>query len=200
TAVMRLGVEVAGAERGVLILPQGDAYRIEAEARSSNEKVTVDLRNSSSEAGDLPQSVLQYVLRTRERVILQDASAPSDFGEDEYLRRHHACSVLCIPLLKQTRLVGVLYLENTLTSGAFTPNRMALLEVLASDAAISLENARLYREISSLKDQLYKENLVLRDEVDRTSMFEEIVGTSPALKPVIARVSKVAGTDSTVLI
>ena len=98
-------------------------------------------------AGDLPQSVLQYVLRTRERVLLQDASTSNGFADDEYLRRHHARSVLCIPLLKQTRLTGIIYLENNLTSGAFTPARMALLEVLASDAAISLENARLYRDL-----------------------------------------------------
>jgi predicted ATPase/transcriptional regulator with GAF, ATPase, and Fis domain len=199
-AIMRLGLEHAGAERGLLILPHGDAHRIEAEARSGNETVTVDLRRTSIEAGDVPQSVLQYVLRTHGRVLLQDASAASEFADDEYLRRHHARSVLCIPLLKQTRLAGILYLENNLTSGAFTPARMALLEVLASDAAISLENARLYREISALKDQLYKENLVLRDEVDRTSMFEEIVGTSSALQPVLTRVSKVARTGSTVLI
>jgi formate hydrogenlyase transcriptional activator len=197
---MRLGLEHAGAERGLLILPHGDACRIEAEARSGNEGVTVGLQQTSIAAGDLPQSVLQYVLRTRQRVLLQDALAASEFADDEYLRSHRARSVLCIPLLKQTRLAGILYLENNLTSGAFTPGRMALLEVLASDAAISLENARLYQEISGLKDQLYKENLVLRDEVDRTSMFEEIVGTSPALQPVLARVSKVARTDSTVLI
>jgi formate hydrogenlyase transcriptional activator len=108
--------------------------------------------------------------------------------------------VLCIPLLKQTRLAGIIYLENNLTSGVFTPPRMALLQVLASDAAISLENARLYREVNALKDQLYKENLVLRDEVVRISMFEEIVGTSSALQPVLVRVAKVAPTDSTVLI
>ena len=116
-AVMRLGLEHAGAERGLLILPHGDGYRIEAEARSSNEGVTVALRQSSIEAGDLPQSVLQYVLRTRERVLLQDAVATSEFADDEYLRRHHARSVLCIPLLKQTRLAGIIYLENNLTSG-----------------------------------------------------------------------------------
>src|SRR5262245_5571240 len=197
--VMRLGVEHAGAERGLLIFPEGGTYHIEAEARTSADAVTVELGEGCIR-GDLPQSVLEYVLRTRERVLLQDARAATEFADDEYLRRRRARSVLCIPLLKQTRLVGIIYLENNLTSGAFTPARMALLEVLASDAAISLENARLYREISALKDQLYKENLVLRDEVDRTSMFEEIVGTSPALKPVIARVSKVAGTDSTVLI
>ena len=199
-AVMRLAVEHAGAERGLLILPHGDSYRIEARATSSHDGVTIDLRQESVEASDLPRSVFQYVLRTRERVLLGGTSAATELADDEYLRRHHARSVLCIPLLKQTRLAGILYLENTLTSDVFTPGRMALLEVLASDAAISLENARLYREVNALKDQLYKENLVLRDEVDRTSMFEEIVGTSAALKPVLARVAKVARTDSTVLI
>jgi transcriptional regulator with GAF, ATPase, and Fis domain len=198
--IICLGVEHAGAERGLLILPHGDSYRIEAQATSRHDGVTVDLRQERVEAGELPHSVFQYVLRTREHVLLGRTSAATELADDEYFRRHHARSVLCIPLLKQTRLAGILYLENSLTSDAFTPARMALLEVLASDAAISLENARLYYEISELKDQLYKENLVLRDEVDRTSMFEEIVGTAPALKTVLARVAKVARTDSTVLI
>jgi PAS domain S-box-containing protein len=146
-AVMRLGLEHAGAERGLLLLPHSDGYRIEAEAKSRSEGVTVDLRRSSIGAGDLPPSVLQYVLRTRERVLVQDAAATSEFADDAYLRQHHARSVLCIPLLKQTRLVGIIYLENNLTSGAFTAARMALLEVLASDAAISLENALLYQDL-----------------------------------------------------
>src|SRR6185503_511003 len=78
---------------------------------------------------------------------LGGTSAATELADDEYWRRHHVRSVLCIPLLKQTRLVGILYLENSLTSDAFTPARMALLEVLASDAAISLENARLYHDL-----------------------------------------------------
>src|SRR5262245_1236552 len=163
---MRLGVEQAGAERGLLILPEHDSYQIEGEARSGEDGITVDLRQASIQAADLPQSVLQYVLRTHERLLLQDAAAANEFSEDEYLRRHRARSVLCIPLLKQARLVGILYLENTLTPGAFTAARMALLEVLASNAAISLENARLYHdqkraeaEIRALKDQLYQEKI-----------------------------------------
>jgi PAS domain S-box-containing protein len=325
TAVMRLALEHAGAQRGLLISPHGDAYRIDAEAKASHESVAVDLRHTSLGVDDLPQSVFQYVLRTRERVLLQDASAESEFAPDEYLRRHRTRSLLCVPLVKQARLAGIIYLENNLTSGAFTPARMALLEVLASDAAISLENARLYRdlqerearvrrlidaniigisiwhadgrildaneeflrivgydredlvssrvrwtdltppeereaalqtlakvrtgedqkaeerellrkdgsrvpvlaggttfegvldeglgfmidlsdrkrdeaEIRALKEQLYRENLALRDEVDRTSMFEEIVGASQTLKAVLSRVAKVAPTDSTVFI
>ena len=66
---------------------------------------------------------------------------------DEYLRRQHARSILCLPLVKQAKLIGVLYLENNLTAGVFTPARIAVLNVLASQAAISLENTRLYRDL-----------------------------------------------------
>jgi transcriptional regulator with GAF, ATPase, and Fis domain len=110
-------------------------------------------------------------------------------------------------LVRQAKLIGVLYLENNLTSHVFTPRRVAVLKLLASQAASSLENTRLYRDleereakIRTLKDQLYRENLALRNEVDRASMFEEIVGTSTALQAVLSRIAKVAPTDSTVFI
>jgi transcriptional regulator with GAF, ATPase, and Fis domain len=109
--------------------------------------------------------------------------------------------------MKQGILTGALYLENNLTPHVFTPDRITVLKVLGSQAAIALENTRLYRdleqreaEIRSLRDQLYRENLALRDEVDRASMFEEIVGASTALKAVLSRIAKVAPTDSTVFI
>ena len=151
--------------------------------------------------------MFQYVLRTKERVLLQDAAGQNIFAADEYIREHRPRSVLCLPLLKQTRLLGVLYLENRLTPHAFTPARMAVLKLLASGAAMSMENTRLYSDlqerearISALKDQLYRENLALRDEVDRVSMFEEIVGSSRTLKAALSRIAKVAPTDSTVFI
>ena len=146
-AVMRLTLEHAGAQRGLLLLPQGDIYRIEAEAWSNNESVKVSLHQSSVTENDLPESIVQYVVRTRSRVLLHDASTKSEFADDQYLRGNHVRSVLCIPLLKQARLVGIIYVENNLTTGAFTPARIAVLEVLASNAAISLENARLYRDL-----------------------------------------------------
>lgn len=145
--IMRLALEQAGAERGLLILLQGSAHRIEAEAKTSDDAVLVDLRQAELTATDLPRSVLDFVLRTRESVLLHHASADGAFTDDEYVRCRQTRSVLCMPLLKQGRLVGVIYLENNLTSGAFTPARLALLSLLASDAAISLENARLYREL-----------------------------------------------------
>jgi len=258
-------------------------------------------------------------------VILDDACAANPFSADPYFAECHIRSILCLPLLNQAKLSGVLYLENNLAPRVFTPDRIAVLRVLVSQAAISLENTRLYRdledreakirrlvdanilgivtwniegailksneaflrmlrydkrdvaakhlqwrdmvppdwrertdlaldevvrtgtaqpfesemfrkdgtrvpvligatlfqeggkegvgfvldlseqkraeaEIRALKDQLYKENLALREEVERTSMFDEIVGASNPLKAVLSRITRVAATDSTVLI
>jgi transcriptional regulator with GAF, ATPase, and Fis domain len=197
---MRAAIEHAGAERGLLILPRAGDYQIEAEATTSTDDVNVVLRHAGITAADLPSSILHYVLRTKESVLLHDASGQNPFAADEYIRGHSVRSLLCLPLLKQTRLVGLLYLENSLTPHAFTPARMAVLKLLASEAATSLENTHLYGEIRALKDQLYRENLALREEVDRALMFEEIVGSSKALKNTLTRVTKVAPTDSTVFI
>jgi PAS domain S-box-containing protein len=91
--------------------------------------------------------VLHTVIRTRESVIVDDASAQNPFQADEYICQKRARSVLCLPLVKQAKLIGVLYLENNLASHVFTPSRISVLELLASQAAISLENARLYSDL-----------------------------------------------------
>jgi PAS domain S-box-containing protein len=146
--LMRTAIEHAGAERGLLILPRGDEYWIEAEATTGSDELKVDLRQARVTAADLPESVLRYVLRTKESVLLHNASGQSPFSADDYIRERDARSVLCLPILKQTRLLGTLYLENNLTVHAFTPARMAILRLLASEAAISMENARLYRDLA----------------------------------------------------
>ena len=142
--LMRLAVEHAGAERGLLILLRDDEPQIEAEAITSHERAAVTVRRTAVTPSDLPQSALHYVIRTRELVLLDDASVENLYSQDEYLRRKYPRSVLCVPIVKQTKLVGVLYLENNLTPRAFTSDRVAVLELLASQAAISLENAGLY--------------------------------------------------------
>ena len=145
--LMRTAIEHAGAERGLLILAQGDEFRIEAEATTSGDTVTVGLRQASVNGEDLPESVFHYVVRAKERVLVNDASGANQFSDDEYIQRHHARSILCEPLLKQSKLVGVLYLENNLAPYAFTPDRIAVLKLLASEAATSLENTRLYADL-----------------------------------------------------
>jgi PAS domain S-box-containing protein len=144
---MRIAVEHAGAERGLLILLRGDEPQIEAEATTGHGRAKVSVRQAAVTPSDLPQSALHYVIRTRGRVVLDDASVGNLYSEDEYVRAKRARSVLCLPIVKQTKLIGALYLENNLTPCAFTSDRVALLEMLASQAAISLENASLYSEL-----------------------------------------------------
>jgi PAS domain S-box-containing protein len=145
--LMTLALEDAGADRGLLILPQGDEYRVEAEARTNGDKVDVVLWQASIACPACPEAVLHYVIRTQKTVILDDASKADLFSKDDYLRRHRPGSVLCLPLMRHGRLAGLLYLENTLTTHAFNVDRVAVLELLAAQAAISLENTRLYAEL-----------------------------------------------------
>ncbi|MCU1339069.1 MAG: hypothetical protein JWO19_4650, partial [Bryobacterales bacterium] len=145
--LMRIAVEHAGAERGLLILLRGDEPQIEAEATTVHGTTQVTVRQTAVTPSDLLQSALHYVIRTRERVVLDDASVGSLYSEDDYVRQKRPRSVLCLPIVKQTKLVGAFYLENNLTPCAFTPERIEVLELLASQAAISLENANLYSDL-----------------------------------------------------
>ena len=145
--LMRTAIEYAGAERGLLILARNDEYRVEAEVTTSDDTVTVGQRQPSVTAAGLPELILHYVMRTKESVLLHDAAAANPFSADEYIQRQHARSILCLPLLKQSRLAGVLYLENNLTAHVFNPARTTVLKLLASQAAMSLENTRLYGDL-----------------------------------------------------
>jgi predicted ATPase/signal transduction histidine kinase len=152
--LVRIAVEHAGAERGLLILIRGSEPWIEAEAATGQGKVEVAIRQAAVTPSDLPQSALHYVIRTQERVLLDDASADQVYSRDDYVRRKLARSILCLPILRQAKLVGALYLENSLTPGAFTPDRVTVLQLLASQAAISLENAGLYSDLQRSEDFL----------------------------------------------
>ena len=145
--LMRTAIEQAGAQRGLLILLEGDVPRVAAEATTCGHTVTVQLHGGSVAASVLPISILHHVLRAHESVVLDNAATLGAFCDDPYVNQHQARSILCLPLLTQAKLIGVLYLENNLTSNAFAPARTAVLKLLASQAAIALENNRLYRDL-----------------------------------------------------
>ncbi len=142
--LMRTAIEQAGAVRALLIVDQ----RITAEAVTSGDSVLVQLCDEPVTTAALPESVLHYVVRTNESVILDAAAAQSAFAADPYIRQRQARSILCLPLINQGRLNGVLYLENNLTPRVFPPARITVLKLLASQAAISLESSRLYRDLA----------------------------------------------------
>ena len=152
--IMRTAIQHAGAERGLLILSRGADHRIAAEAKTIANAIVVQLGEQCQDEAALPESVLHYVLRTQESVILDDALAPNPFSADAYMRQHHARSILCLPLINQAKLIGVLYLENNLAPRIFAPGRITILKLLASQAAISLENSRLYHELADREGKI----------------------------------------------
>jgi predicted ATPase/signal transduction histidine kinase len=150
--LMSTVLENAGAQRGLLILKEGsgDDQRgqlvVEASPGGDGSEAVLR-RGEAGGAVDYPESIVHRVERTRERVILGDAANEGPFRADAYVQRSGARSVLCMPVVKQKKLVGVLYLENKLVTHAFTPERCELLDLVAAQAAISLENALLYETL-----------------------------------------------------
>jgi predicted ATPase/signal transduction histidine kinase/GAF domain-containing protein len=171
--LVRIAVENAGAERALLILIRGVEPLIEAEAATGHDRVEVTVRKADVMPSDLLEPVLRYVIRTHETVLLDDASAEKGYSNDEYVRQKHPRSILCVPIVKQAKLVGALYLENSLTRSAFTQDRVAVLRLLASQAAISLDNAALYSDLQIAHERLQQSEAFLAQaqSVSQTGSF-----------------------------
>jgi PAS domain S-box-containing protein len=173
--LMTLALEHAGAERGFLVLLQGDVPTIGAQAKVDHGTVAVTLRHDAVTPAEMPESVLRTVIRTHLNLILDDALAEDPFSADAYVRQQRVRSALCLPLLKQTELLGLLYLENNLISHVFTPARIAILQLLASQAAISLENARLYTDLlKENRERQVAEDALRMSEARWHSLFETV--------------------------
>jgi signal transduction histidine kinase len=163
--------ENAGAEGGALVLDTPLGLRVAASKTSGTPQISTTSISLASAA--LPRSIIQYVHRTTNAVVLDDATADPRFGNDDYIRMREPKSVLCMPVKHKDRLAGVLYLENTLISGAFTQGRLDALNILVSQIAVSLENATLFdaqrvqaEAISKVNDELRSEILV-REQAER---------------------------------
>ena len=148
-SLMKLLIENAGAQTGFLILENAGAWAIEAscELNENENGCTTQVLQSTSIADNLPESIIQYVMRTHESVILNNAIREGNFVNEPYIQQHQTQSLLCMPLLNQSKLVGVVYLENQLAAGAFTLERSQVLHLLSTQAAIAIENARLYSKL-----------------------------------------------------
>src|SRR5215470_17863551 len=158
--LMRTAIQHTGVERGVLLVRRAEEARVEAEATIRRGALVARRLDTLPDPSSLPETIVKYVLRTQETVMLEDASAPNPFSADAYLAEHRIRSLLCLPLVKEGTLVGALYFEDPRASRIFTPARIGLLTLLASQAAISLENAHLFAQMRS-------ENILLRKELHK---------------------------------
>jgi predicted ATPase/transcriptional regulator with GAF, ATPase, and Fis domain len=220
--LMNLALENAGARRGVFLQERSGTLVVEAEAAADSDSVSVAPLTPLERLDDgLAVTVVRYVHRTGQDVVIGNAAIDERFAGDAYIALSKARSILCVPVGHQGRLGGILYLENNLTTDAFTPDRIEMMRILAAQTAISLENARLYEsmksevqrrtaaehalrdalaEVEALKNRLEAENVYLQEEIRTQHNFNEIVGNSPALLEALRKVERVAPTDSTVLI
>ena len=144
--MMQIIIENAGAEKGCLILKSDGGFRIEAEGHIHQEKVQVLQSIPLEDSPEVPVTIIQYVARVKENLVLEDAAHEGKFTTDPYIMQHQPKSLLCAPLIHRNNLSGIIYLENNLATGAFTPERLEVLPLLCSQAAISLENANLYKQ------------------------------------------------------
>ncbi len=150
--LMKLLIENAGAEVGYLILESESGLKIEAIGNAGSDQIEV--LGSRSMEKLLPVSIINFVARTLESVVLGNATQEGKFTGDAYIRSHQPKSLLCMPLINQGVLAGILYLENDLVSDAFTTDRLEVLSLLSSQAAIAINNARLYSNLKRFNENL----------------------------------------------
>ncbi len=154
TTLMRILLESCGAQTGYLILESQGQLRVEASGEANSNQVIV-LQSTPVETC-LPASIIYYVARTQEGLIESDVAREGRFTQDAYIKTQQPKSILCAPLLNQGQLIGIVYLENNLADGVFTPDRLELIQLLSTQAAIALTNARLYTQVQSTQNRLNK--------------------------------------------
>ncbi|MDY7013381.1 MAG: ATP-binding protein, partial [Cyanobacteriota bacterium] len=145
--LMQIAIENAGAQKGMLFLKQEDEFILAAEAAIDPQRRIELPFIPISEHEDFPRSLLNFLQRTQETVVINNATQEGLFINDPYIVKHHPQSILGLPILHQGKLTGILYLENRLTRDAFTYERLEVLSLLASQASISLENSLLYTSL-----------------------------------------------------
>ena len=163
TTLMQIVIENAGAETGFLILEKAGKLLIEASGRVDKAEITVLHSLPLETSQQLPLSVINYVARTQENVLLNDATHEEVFRTDAYIINQKPKSILCTPIVHQGKLIGILYLENNLITGAFPLEGLEVLQLLSSQAAISIENARLYHDLEEANANLKRSHEQLAD-------------------------------------
>lgn len=178
--LMQILIENAGAQKGFLILPKDGGFVIEAEASVDKEDVIVLQSISVETSPELSAAIVNYVARTKANIVLDDATHEGMFTQDVYITQNRPRSILCMPLINQGKLTGILYLENNLTTGAFTPERLEVLNLFSAQAAISIENARLYADLQTSEKKYRTRFEDSRDLIFISTPDGQILDINPA--------------------
>jgi two-component system NarL family sensor kinase len=194
--LMQVVIENAGAETGALILLEDGQLTVVAQCSGSRhcdlEKLTV------ADCATIPVSVIYSVERTQETLVFDDAVNEPSFSTDPYIQHQQTRSLLCLPILNQSQLIGILYLENNLSAGVFTSDRLQILKLLMAQAVISLENTRLYEQLAD-----YAETLERKVEEQTQALQQEIAErqqTEAALRQSEANYRNLLQTANSVII
>ncbi len=176
--MMEVALINAGGHKASLVLNTSNQLSIEITTWMREGKMEYRFESIALEsANNMPISVIQYVARTQEEVVLNNPVSEDIFTQDEYILRERPRSILCIPLQSQAHLTGILYLENTETTHAFTQDRISILKLLASQAAIAIENAKLYQQLNDSRNKyvsLYENAVEGIFEVDEAGNISNI--------------------------
>jgi predicted ATPase/signal transduction histidine kinase/tRNA A-37 threonylcarbamoyl transferase component Bud32 len=180
--LMTIVMENAGAQSSCFLLEKNGQMVIEAVVSVNNNRLLLETSIPLDNTQYLPVSVINYVARTKESLVLGNASNEGIFVSDSYIINNQCKSILCMPIIYQSKLIGILYLQNNLTANAFTTERLEVLKILASQAAISIQNAKLYTNLSKVNDNLqqanqelenYSKNLELKVEARTQELHEK---------------------------
>ncbi|MCI0691834.1 PAS domain S-box protein [candidate division KSB1 bacterium] len=187
--LMQIVIENAGAQKGILVLEKNGELTIAAEGvvgkrekkakslTNPNEEELIVLRSVPFESSrSLAKSIVNYVKRTGESLVVTDAASDGKFANDAYVIQNKPNSILCMPILHQGKLIGILYLENNLATGAFTPDRIEVMQILCTQTAISLENARLYEEMQQEIAERQRVEMEIRSSEEQfRALFENSI-------------------------
>ncbi len=160
--MMNILIENSGAQRGVLLLDREGVFKVEAEGTAEKsetevlQSIPLDKVNDNGRRG-LPISIVNFVARTKKDIILADATVEDQFANDEYVKTFHPHSLLCHPIIHHKKLMGILYLENSVIKGLFGEHHLEFLKMLSSQVAISIENAFIYQNLEDLVSKRTKE-------------------------------------------
>ena len=157
--LMQILIQNAGAQFGFLILEEAGELLIEAEGTVDGrvlvlQSMPIEFVKPDGEMPRLSSAIANYVFRTQQSVVLHDASREGNFTNEGYIKDFNPKSILCAPLMTRGQLSGIVYLENNLTTGAFTPERLEVLQMLSGQAAIAITNAKLYSKVKESESRL----------------------------------------------